>query len=329
MLRAVRLEAALQLKIDAQTESWIRRDAGCLPGSSPERIRYELMQILDSRNLAAHVWRMQVLGLLEAALPEVAGLARSTASVQLPAASELDLTLEALSGVERLTAQGDWQPHEEAVLGPFADRLAEYLTQTVCDYRTRGLLLRWATLLHRTLQTGFDSITTEPRQVREPSEGEEAARITARFRFSAQEVTLVRAIVANAHYLGSLAARGRWDRRDLYRYFQSAACAPIEPLLLAWAGRHTLQGRALAKGHELAPLATEVLSHYFSHPQELVTPPTLVTGVDVMEWLGLEQGPLVGVVLREMREEQAMGVISTRDQARELMRARYARGVSG
>lgn len=328
MLRAVRLEASLRFQMEPHTESWVRRDAKRLPSSSPERIRYELMQILSGRELEAHVRRMRELGLLDVALPEVARLGRSQDGLVPAVSSELDLTLQTLSVVERLTTAGDLRPDEAGVFGPFADTLADYLAQTVCDQRTRGVLLRWATLLHRTDQVASINLIGGESRRQQPNEGEDAARVTERFHFSSQEVSLVRSTVANALVLTRLAARGHWDRRDLYRYFQGAMCGPVEPLLLAWAGLSLAEAHPGAKP-DLAALATDMLGNYFLHPEQLVTPPTLVTGADVMEWLGLEQGPMVGTVLRELREEQAMGVIATREEARELIRTKYPRVLSG
>ena len=329
MLRAVRLEAALGFGIEPQSESWLRRDARLLPQSSPERIRYELLQLLAGSGLAKRVRRMQELGLLEAGLPEVAQLVHSLGPTGSSVTSEFELTLAALTNVERLTSMRDWLPEERVALEPFAPKLSEYLNLIVCDQRTRGLLLRWATLVHRTGAGEKAAVAAGLPPTTDPGTGDGAARVTNRLHYSAQEIALVHSTVANARHLARLAAGGEWDRRDLYRYFLGAACGPIEPLLLAWASQPTPESESTDSHHHLHQLATELLTHYFLSPEELVTPPSLVSGADVMEWLGLEQGPRVGAVLRETREEQAMGRISTRDQAKDWIRSRNLRGANG
>ncbi|OQB27411.1 MAG: Poly(A) polymerase I precursor [Chloroflexi bacterium ADurb.Bin180] len=325
LLRAVRLEAVLRFRIEPQTEAWIRRDASLLPNSSPERIRYELLQILATAGVANHVLRLHTLGLLASALPEVALLAGSPSSPERGAASQLEWTLAVLTGIERLETQGNWLAEEEKVLGPFSVELARYLETAICDQRTRGLLLRWAALLQRIDDVDAAHSESQAHESGGNVSGDPAAEITERFHFSAQEVNLARSTVANAQGLLRLAAKGMWDRRDLYRYFQRAIAGPIEPLLLARASQPILPGKQRPNGESLSRLASEILGHYFLHPEELVTPPTIATGADVMEWLGVEQGPVVGAVLREIREEQAMGRVSTREQARKLIRARHAR----
>ncbi len=62
-------------------------------------------------------------------------------------------------------------------------------------------------------------------------------------------------------------------------------------------------------------VARILLENFWEKPQETVAPPRLIDGLDVMNEYQLEAGPLVGQVLDAIREAQATGKVSTREEA--------------
>ncbi len=64
--------------------------------------------------------------------------------------------------------------------------------------------------------------------------------------------------------------------------------------------------------------ARELLEAYFEHP-EVVSPPVLLDGNDLMEAFNLEPGPRIGVLLDLLREAQAAGEVESREQALEYL----------
>jgi len=63
-----------------------------------------------------------------------------------------------------------------------------------------------------------------------------------------------------------------------------------------------------------------MLENWFEKPAESIAPPVLVNGDDLMRELKLQPGKKIGEILEAIREAQAMGEISTRDQALEMAR---------
>ncbi len=55
-------------------------------------------------------------------------------------------------------------------------------------------------------------------------------------------------------------------------------------------------------------MATALFEAYFEHREEIVDPPLLLSGDDVMA-MGVPQGPLVGRLLVMLREAQAAGEV--------------------
>jgi hypothetical protein len=62
-----------------------------------------------------------------------------------------------------------------------------------------------------------------------------------------------------------------------------------------------------------------LLDHYYNRPQELVAPPQLIDGRDVMQTLGLPPGPRIGELLEAVREAQAEGRVCNRQEALQFL----------
>jgi putative nucleotidyltransferase with HDIG domain len=80
LLRAVRMEAELGFQIEPRTAEWIRRDASLLARPSAERVRDEFVRLLALPGAAAHLYRLDELGLLSPVFPELASLKGVTQS---------------------------------------------------------------------------------------------------------------------------------------------------------------------------------------------------------------------------------------------------------
>jgi hypothetical protein len=63
-----------------------------------------------------------------------------------------------------------------------------------------------------------------------------------------------------------------------------------------------------------------LLEAWWERPQEAVSPPPLVNGHDLMKTLGISPGPRLGEVLEAIREAQAVGEVSTPEEALDFAR---------
>ncbi len=57
-----------------------------------------------------------------------------------------------------------------------------------------------------------------------------------------------------------------------------------------------------------------MLANYFLRPQT-ISPPSIINGRDLMKGLRLKEGPRIGQLLKAIQEAQAIGKVSTREQA--------------
>ena len=71
-------------------------------------------------------------------------------------------------------------------------------------------------------------------------------------------------------------------------------------------------------------VARILLENYFEKPEEIISPPRLLDGSQLMKELGIKPGPIVGQLLESIRENQAAGKIETREQALAFAREELA-----
>ena len=58
-----------------------------------------------------------------------------------------------------------------------------------------------------------------------------------------------------------------------------------------------------------------LLEAWWEQPETSVAPPALLSGRDLIQHLGLSPGAMIGRILESVREEQASGMVTNREQA--------------
>jgi hypothetical protein len=107
------------------------------------------------------------------------------------------------------------------------------------------------------------------------------------------------------------------SRRAIYRFFRDAGEAGVDLVLLALADTRATRGHTLTQETWTAVLdiCRIFLENYWEKPTETVYPPRLLDGNQVMAKFDLAPGPRVGKILEAIREAQATGKVSTREEA--------------
>jgi len=340
MVRAVRLVAELGMRLEAKTAAWIIQRAPNLRQTSAERIRDEFLRILEAPSPAEHVHLLDEVRLLEQIVPEVGPLKGQAQSpphrfdVWWHTLLVVDVTagiLETVDGqltLPRLYADAPERAWDglRGLLDPFAVPLRRHLRVRLRGGNTRRVLLLLAALCH---DLGKPLTVTEDQEGRLHFYGHEreGARMAAArlrdLRFSRREVERVRAMVRAHLRPGHLArVRGPITRRAVYRYFRDLGGTGVEVVLLSLADHVATFGPNLEpeRWARRLEVARVLLEHYFERREEAVAPPPLVTGRDLMEALGLEEGPQIGRLLETIREAQAAGEVRSREEALDLAR---------
>jgi putative nucleotidyltransferase with HDIG domain len=156
-----------------------------------------------------------------------------------------------------------------------------------------------------------------------------AADALHRLRFSGDVVRLIQTIVR--HHLRPLGLTwgGVASKRAIYRFFRDTRDAGVEIALLSLADDRATAGyrddadgssREVAEYQALLETVRALLDAYFNQQGSVVAPAPLLTGRDLIDQFGLEQGPTIGRLLAGMGEAQATGQVTTREEAQSWVR---------
>ncbi len=323
LLRAVRLAAQIEGYIEPRTQGLMRKSAALLSMTSPERIRDEFVKILLLPDASTRVRLLDAFGVLKQFLPEVAalhGLSQPLPHVydayehSLATLAELDLVLRSLLG---------GAPSPAVVLGPvatYASELRQHLVPPLVGERTRAVLLKLVALLHDIGKPATRSVepTGRVRFLRHEFVGAMmAAEVMRRLRFAGREVRLVEGVVRHHMRPLLLGDARQVTRRTVYRFFRDAGPAGRAALVFSLADYRGTRGaavRADAWARRLNVVRV-FLERYFTQHAQVVAPPKLIDGNDLMRAFSLQAGRQIGLLLEAVREAQAAGLVATRDGA--------------
>lgn len=345
MLRAVRLVAELDFRLDARTAQWIIERADTLARVSPERIRDELARLLAAPAVAYHLQLADELGLMAQIIPETVPLKDQPQTYPhrfnvwwhtLMVVEAAENILRRLAGDLPLSDYTDvpaqaWDD-VASLLEPFAPMLTAHFRQRLAANRTRRVLFLLAVLCH---DLGKPLTVTKDEQGRLHFYGHEAvgARMTAErmraLRFSRAETeraaTAIRAHLRPAQLAD---APGGVSGRAAYRFFRATGDVGVDVVLLALADHLSIWGPNLQPDRWARRLeaARALLGYFFVQGRGSAAPAPLVSGRDLMRELGLGEGPQVGRLLEAIREAQAAGEIATREEALALARRLLLKG---
>jgi putative nucleotidyltransferase with HDIG domain len=273
-LRAVRLAITLGFTLTAEAEQAIVTAGPLLPGVSPERVRDELVKLLETAAPDEAIRLMDRFGLLAAVLPEVAALKEVAQSpphhepvlahtisvlrclIQIEAALEEKGTqgnlppqdrgeepggtqeIDSLVSQEEGVADGDAMADVRRILAAYKEPLQNHLARPVHGGLDGRLTLRLGTLLHDVGKARTHTIEADGRIRFLGHDGvgaKMAAEALERLRFSKEAIIHVERIVAGHMRPLLLTQAPEVSRRAVYRFFLATQSAGLDIGLLALA----------------------------------------------------------------------------------------------
>jgi tRNA nucleotidyltransferase/poly(A) polymerase len=148
--------------------------------------------------------------------------------------------------------------------------------------------------------------------------GAEIARqVVHRLHLSNEAIQFVVGVVAGHMRPLLLATEPSLSRRAIYRFFRDTAPAGEAGVAVAL---HALvyqcaQNTGSAPTEALQQTVNRLVAAYFTERNQVIEPPPLLSGRDMIEELGLPPGKLIGLLLRRLKEAQAVGEVQDRAAA--------------
>lgn len=347
VLRVVRIAAQLGWTFDPQLDRAIRDAAPLIATVALERVRDEWLALLGTRWSAMWLRYLDRAGVLDVLIPELAPMRGETQ----PIVHVLDVwehVLQAVCAGEWMLAQLNHDnratpappPAEPSDPYPpifFAQPMAlmtqpdlhvqlqwgqqvtQHMHTPVGSSTQRAALWKFAILLHDIAKpaTRADKPDGSVSFHGHQSIGADVAAIIGRrFRLSRTQINYITAVVEGHMRPGQLNAEEQTSARAAYRFFRDLGDAAVDTLLHSLADHLATKGPQLsAHGWAMHQAWTDAMLgfHWDRQTEERRAP--LINGTMLMQALGLQPGPQIGLLLEAIREAQAAGDISTADEA--------------
>ena len=288
LLRVYRFSAQLGFEIPESAINLIRRYRNRLPQVSSERIRDELIKILNVKNAGTYLRRMDETRLLSEIIPEIEKVRGSYQDA-------LDRRLRALDMFEAKpipdTLQS-YRPQIEAYLN-------KQLTHDLC----RRQIVKLALLLR-------DSGT------------ETAVQITNRLRLGRKAAQMMRCLVENRLYLMDSMDRDQIPRSSMTYFLRDTRDDWLGVLLISYANIRS-SGKTIHQT-DAPPIVEAALKQiadfYYNKFALIMEHGRLITGDDILETFGTISGIEIGRILQHIEDLQFEGEIETPEEALEAAR---------
>lgn len=330
LLRAVRLAVQLGLTFDSGTEDLLRASVERVATVSGERTREELLKLLAQDAAADGIKKMDRMGLLGALFPEL----EACRAVEQPTSHFWDVlehSMQSVSTFEFIAGESEWRHGNDEMRRcvPSQPAFRSYLDETFSAEATHAVLIKLACLLHDVAKPQTKTLTESGRArfLGHTKEGGEMSRqILRRLRFSQQECAYVQALIRDHLRPAQMSTEGLPSSRAVYRFFRDTKDAGFGVLYLALADYLACRGPlfTMAEWNNVCDLARYIIDEQERQVQA-IRPSRLVTGDDIMRFLGIQPGPTVGRLLDAVLEAQASGQVESREEALALSKKAYER----
>ncbi len=309
LIRAFRIAADLSFMIDPVTKRFITKLSHLIMRPSKERIRDELCWTMEAPKSFPIIEEITRTGILGKIFPEFAVVSQVVAGKP----HALGLTEHLLWSYKYLE---DILFDLDDVLGTHADDAREVLSQVLASDRRCIISTKMAALLHDIGKPSTATYDEQPHFLDHDKVGAEmVAKRMEELRFSGAEIKVVSGIVLNHMRPHNLAKLDVVTKRAVFRFFRDLEELAIPTMLVAIADAYATQMvpyGALSGYHEFA-------QSMIASNEEMGKPKPLLTGDDIMKTFKLPPGPAIGHMITALVEAQALGEVSTKEEAKDFL----------
>lgn len=340
LLRAIRIVHRIQFRLASSTSALLQRDAPLLIHAAPERIRDEMLQIINLPDAEAALQMLDVYQFLPAIFPGLYGSATLTVvrdatetkkEVRWKTFTCLSHLLRAFQGARVLLSDD-----EQEVFSWFGcireePAFKERWQITRHNAYPRSTLLTLAALLFDLLSAAQDANPSSFARNQLPSESllQTMQSDLQRLALGRQATDFIILLLRHSQaprQLVPLPESGsvrQWSagRHYFQRYGEQGIDLAVFCLVCHLARLEALSPNKTGYGYTKTII--DLLDAYYHAYEELI-PPALIDGQGILASLGIPPGPLVGMLLAEVRNAQLDGAIQTREEALALLKDRAA-----
>lgn len=306
ILRAFSFSAIFGFPIEKKTLTAARVTRNKLSQVSGERIRDELFKIFDSPKSFEYLQELDRLKILEIIFPEI----RKMRGIGQGPYHHLDVWQHTLETVKQLEVLLDELKKNRDI--------QDYLDKALAAERKRRQLLKLGAILHdvgkpaslrrregKLIFHGHESIGVKLSE-----------DICRRLKLSNDEISSLKTLVLCHLRPGYLADNQEPTARAIFRYFRDSKEEAVGTLLVSIADQRATKGPLTTRGSRIhhEKICTWLIRKYFNKQKEKKIP-RLLNGDDLIKKFALSASPLIGKVLSEIEELQAIGRVKNKAEA--------------
>ncbi len=317
LLRAFRLAAVLDFRIDDETKEMISERHGLIYSVSPERLRDECAKLFSARRSFGVVLSMDETGLLTTIFPQIESM-RGVSQNRWHIQDVWGHSLSSLREIEAIMECPErFFPGRGAVI-------AAYLDGPLGSGWTRGSLLKLIALVHdigkpETRIIGKDG---EAAFYGHENRGAEIfTNVASTILLGKKAVRFGKILIKNHMRLLSLSVSQKVTRRAITRLFRDVGDAVCALLILGLAD--TMAGRADQERLEQSIRLIDEILTTLDEVSQAVTP--LLSGAEIMELAAVGEGKIVGRLKSDLSDAQASGDITSKRRAMTFIKERMKR----
>jgi poly(A) polymerase len=312
LIRAYRIGACLNFEIESQTAESIALNVNLLQTVAGERIRAELLSMLDTSASYSYLMQMANNGLLEAVVPGF-DLLKGCFQNSYHHFDVFEHTLRAFEHLETMLNK------PEDILSGFPGEICRYIE------KTRPALIKCAILIHdigKPLTKIWDSGGNCRFYGHARKSSEMAQAIGQRLKFSNNEQRFIDCIVRN--HMKPLSLFTAYEKkmlpqRGIFRFYKKCGDNTPAVLLAAMADIKAKQHIMTSQGKDFISFIKKLTFDYFMNYQVVDAKPPLITGHDLIHVFGLTPSPLFRKILGLVDEARLTHAVKTRSEALELV----------
>lgn len=315
--RLARLANHLGFAVDDATRLRARLDAGGLATAAGERVFAEMAQMAAHARAARAYELFDEVGGLGVVIPELEE-GRGLEQTPYHHKDVLGHTLEVVAHACEIRSD------PAAVFRADAPLIAELLGEPLADDMTRGDGLVLACLFHDMAKPATYAVTADGRATffGHDRVGADLADAWCRRHRTSNRVRETMAQLVRGHLvLGFMVHRQPLSLRQILRYVDGAAPAVAEAVVLSCADRLATNGPRTTPPQidRHLDVARQVVRG-FARLRAQGSPPPLLDGVELIALGGRPPGPWTANLVAALREEQLVGMVTTREQAERFAR---------
>ena len=308
LLRAFRIGAAFNFKIEPATLKAIKKNAGLIVNSAGERIRVELLKLMSTSRAYPYLAAMADTGLLTALFPEI-GCLRGCEQNKYHCYDVFEHTMKSFDCLESLISSAE------------SLKLTAYAQNYLFADQEKTALLKLAILLHDTGKplSRTSDIKGEYHFYGHASSGADLSKqICDRLKMASREKYFIDFIIRHhlrPLYLFTLHLKAELTPKAVMRFFRK--CSDYTPYILL----HSIadfQAKGGSRDNLFKDFVLELIDDYFIKFKTLQKEAPLITGNDLIQEFGLEPSPLFRKILNYVEDSRLAREISDRASALKL-----------